>query len=233
MKMCAQDIEFTLIRSDRKTADIVIERSGDVIVRAPEGVDDERVREVVAGRALWVHRSLAEWEDLNASRRHRPLVQGQGFAYLGRSYRLKFVDSTDVPLRLKNGRWELSEAFVAREGEAAARKAFRDFYTARGTQIFNERVQHLAPLVGVEPGEVVVKELGYHWASCGAGGTLNFHWKTLMSPQTVIDYIVVHELCHLRFRDHSDAFWNEVDKVLPRYRERKEWLRLNGAALDV
>ena len=233
MKMCAQDIEFTLIRSDRKTADIVIERSGDVIVRAPVGVDDERVREVVADRALWVHRSLAEWEDLNSSRRHRPLIQGQGFAYLGRSYRLKFVADADAPLRLKNGRWELSEAFVTRDGEAAARKAFRDFYIARGMQIFTERVRQLAPLVGVEPGEVAVKELGYHWASCGAGGGLNFHWKTLMAPQTVVDYIVVHELCHLRFRDHSDAFWNEVDKVLPRYRERKEWLRLNGAALDV
>jgi predicted metal-dependent hydrolase len=233
MKMCAQDIEFTLIRSERKTADIVIERSGDVIVRAPVGIDDERVREVVADRALWVHRSLAEWDDLNSSRRHRPLVQGQGFAYLGRSYRLKFVDDSDVPLRLKNGRWELSEAFVVRESEAAARKAFRDFYTAKGIQIFRDRVRQLAPLVGVEPGEVAVKELGYHWASCGAVGGLNFHWKTLMAPQTVIDYIVVHELCHLRFRDHSDAFWNEVDKVLPRYRERKEWLRVNGAAMDI
>lgn len=233
MKMCAQDIEFTLIRSDRKTADIVIERSGDVIVRAPVGIDDEAVRAVVADRALWVYRSLAEWEDLNASRRYRPLVQGQGFPYLGRSYRLKFVDDTEVPLRLKNGRWELSEAFFAREGEPAARKAFRDLYIEKGVQIFAERVRHLAPLVGVEPGEIAVKELGYHWASCGAGGGLNFHWKTLMAPQTVIDYIVVHELCHLRHRDHSDAFWNEVDKVLPRYSERKEWLRVNGAALDI
>ena len=233
MKMCAQDIEFTLIRSERKTADIVIERSGDVVVRAPAGVEDEKIREVVADRALWVHRSLAEWEDLNACRRHRPLVQGQGFAYLGRSYRLKFVADSDLPLQLKNGRWELSEAFVARDGEAAARKAFRDYYIAKGMQIFSERVRQLAPLVGVEPGEVTVKELGYHWASCGGGGAMNFHWKTLMAPQTVIDYIVVHELCHLRHRDHSDAFWNEVDKVLPRYRERKEWLRLNGAALDV
>ncbi|AMU93099.1 metal-dependent hydrolase [Sphingopyxis terrae subsp. terrae NBRC 15098] len=233
MKMCAQDIEFTLIRSERKTADIVIERSGDVIVRAPVGIEDEKIREVVADRALWVHRSLAEWEDLNASRRHRPLVQGQGFAYLGRSYRLKFVPDSDVPLRLKNGRWELSEDFVARDGEAAARKAFRDYYIAKGMQIFSERLRQLAPLVGVKPGEVAVKELGYHWASCGTGGAMNFHWKTLMAPQTVIDYIVVHELCHLRHRDHSDAFWNEVDKVLPRYRERKEWLRVNGAALDI
>lgn len=233
MKMCAQDIEFTLIRSDRKTADIVIERSGDVIVRAPNGIDDERVREAVAERALWVHRSLAEWEDLNSSRRHRPLVQGQGFAYLGRSYRLKLIEDSDAPLRLKNGRWELSEAFVAREGAAGARKAFRDLYATKGMQIFTERVRQLAPSVGVEPGPVAVKELGYHWASCGGGGALNFHWKTLMAPQTVIDYIVVHELCHLRHRDHSDAFWNEVDKVIPRYRERKEWLRQYGASLDL
>jgi hypothetical protein len=75
-----------------------------------------------------------------------------------------------------------------------------------------ERVQSLAPRVGVEAGEVAVKELGYHWASCGAGGALNFHWKTLMAPQTVIDYIVVHELCHLRYRDHSDAFWNKLTR---------------------
>jgi predicted metal-dependent hydrolase len=233
MKMCAQDIEFTLLRSDRKTADIVIERSGDVIVRAPVGIDDDQIRDAVANRALWVHRSLAEWEDLNASRSHRPLVQGQGFAYLGRSYRLKFVDDPVIALRLKNGRWELSEAFFTREGAAATRKAFRDFYTAKGTQIFAERVRQLAPIVGVEPGPSTVKELGYHWASCGVGGALSFHWKTLMAPQSVIDYIVVHELCHLRHRDHSDLFWNEVDKVLPRFTQSKEWLRRHGASLDL
>jgi hypothetical protein len=233
MKMCAQDIEFTLIRSDRKTADIVIERSGDIVVRAPAGIDDDTIRHIVADRALWVHRSLAEWVDLNASRRHRPLVQGQGFAYLGRSYRLKFVSGSEVPLRLKNGHWELSEEFLATQGEVAVHKVFRDFYLAKGEQILADRVAHFAPLVGVKPCSIAVRELGYHWASCGTGGALNSNWKALMAPQTVIDYVVVHELCHLRHRDHSDAFWNEVDKVLPRFRERKEWLRRNGAALDV
>jgi predicted metal-dependent hydrolase len=77
MKMCAQDMEFTLIRSERKTADIVIERSGDVIVRAPASIDGDTIRNIVVDRAPWIHRSLAEWADLNASRRHRPLVQGK------------------------------------------------------------------------------------------------------------------------------------------------------------
>jgi predicted metal-dependent hydrolase len=233
MKMCAGEIEFTLIRSERKTADIVIERSGEVIVRAPVEVSDDVIRSIVAERQLWVHRSLAEWAELNATRMHRPLAQGQGFAYLGRSYRLKFVEDRDSTLRLKNGRWELSEPFYLEHGEYAVRKAFRDFYIAKGNLIFAERVARFAPMVAVTPSAIEVKELGYYWASCGNTGALNFNWKTVMAPQTVIDYIVVHELCHLRHRDHTDAFWNEVDKVLPNFRERKEWLRKHGAALDV
>jgi len=232
MRMCAHDIEFTLIRSDRKTADIVVERSGDIVVRAPHTVGDERVVQAVTDRAFWVHRTLAEWDELNAARQHRPLVQGQGFPYLGRSYRLKFVDAEE-PLRFRNNRWELSETFLAESGNAAVRKAFRDFYCAMGERIFGERVAHFASMVDVVPAGVSVRELGYHWGSCGRAGALAFHWKAVMAPQTVIDYIVVHELCHLRHRDHSDAFWNEVDKVLPSYLERKEWLRHNGAALDL
>jgi predicted metal-dependent hydrolase len=94
-------------------------------------------------------------------------------------------------------------------------------------------VAHFASRVGVAPGKVQVKELGYRWATCLANGDVHFHWKCLMAPLTVIDYIVVHELCHLRHRDHSNAFWNEVDKVMPNYRERKEWLRQRGAHLDI
>ena len=85
----------------------------------------------------------------------------------------------------------------------------------------------------MKPGAIHIKDIGYRWASCLKNGDLHFHWKCLMAPLTIIDYIVVHELCHLHHRDHSDAFWNEIDKVLPDYRKRKEWLRVRGAELDV
>lgn len=77
------------------------------------------------------------------------------------------------------------------------------------------------------------KEMGYRWASCGRNGLLNFHWKCMMAPPRIIDYIVVYELCHFYYRNHTDAFWNEVDKVIPDYRERKERLRKYGARLEV
>ena len=93
---------------------------------------------------------------------------------------------------------------------------------------------HPEPLhVPLTPREVGVRELSNRWASCSPNGNLAFHWKCMMAPQTIIDYIVVHELCHFHHLDHSNAFWNEVDKVLPAYGERKEWLRVHGAGLDV
>jgi predicted metal-dependent hydrolase len=138
----------------------------------------------------------------------------------------------DGLLALRNGRFEVSESLL-RAGAPAARKAFRDFYLHRGQRHLEQRVAQFAPKVGVDPGPISVRELGFHWASCGRGGALNFHWKVMMAPATVVDYVVVHELCHLHFRDHSDAFWNEVDKILPAYGQRKEWLRRNGASMEL
>lgn len=233
MKNRVGEIEFTLLRSPRKTADIVVERDGSVVVRAPRSVSTAQIERAVDRRAGWVHRALAEWEELNGGRSRRALVPGSGVPYLGRSYRLKLTKEAAEPLTLRSGRWEVSEALVVAHGEARVRKAFRDFYIAKGAPLLTGRVDAFAKKVGVRTGKVSVRELGFHWASCGKAGALSFHWKLLMAPATVIDYVVVHELCHLRHRDHSQKFWNEVDKVLPRYRERKDWLRRNGASFDL
>ena len=80
---------------------------------------------------------------------------------------------------------------------------------------------------------MTVRDLGFRWGACQPSGDLSFHWKCLLAPLTVIDYIVTHELCHLRHRDHTAAFWNEVDKVLPDHATRKAWLRRHGAELGV
>jgi predicted metal-dependent hydrolase len=111
--------------------------------------------------------------------------------------------------------------------------AFRAFYRAKGAARIGDRVAYHQDKLGVVPGAVRVLNLKNRWASCSADGHLNFHWKCMMAPTTILDYIVVHELVHLRYPNHTAAFWNEVDKVLPDYRERKDWLRVNGAGMDL
>jgi len=228
-----KDIAYEVLRSQRTTADIVIERDGRVLVRAPKSIPDERIEDMIEAKRYWIYKNLAEWRDLNATRVLREYRNGEGFLYLGRSYRLLLVADQDEPLLLKNGRFCLRRDLVDRGEIAAAKMAFRDYYIARGGERIRQRVEYYAPKVGVAPRDVAIRELGNRWASCSPNGNLAFHWKCMMAPQTIIDYIVVHELCHFHHLDHTDAFWNEVDKVMPAYSERKEWLRAHGAGLDV
>ncbi len=229
-----RDIEYQLQPgSPRKTTDIVIERNGQVVVRPPASYTPEQVDALVESKRLWIYRNLAEWKDLNATAVAREWVNGETFLYLGGAYRLTLVSGQGKPLKLKDGRFCLSRDLIESGGTAAARKAFEQFYADKGQQRFADRVAHLAPKVGVEVSAIRVKDMGYRWASCGRNGTLNFHWKCMMAPPQIIDYITVHELCHFHYRNHTDAFWNEVDKVMPDWRERKEWLRTRGAGLDI
>lgn len=193
----------------------------------------EQVDETVLSKRIWIYRNLAEWRDLNATQVTREWVNGETFLYLGRGYRLQLVAGQKDDLKLKDGRFCLQREIVQQGGDIAARRAFVLFYKLKGLPRIRSQVAFFAAKVGVNPGKVQIKDLGYRWASCGTSGDLHFHWKCLMAPLSVIDYIIVHELCHLRYRDHSDAFWNEVDKVLPDYQERKEWLRVRGAGLDL
>ncbi|AMB76325.1 M48 family metallopeptidase [Pantoea ananatis] len=229
-----RDIEYELLPgSDRQTTDIVIERNGMITVRPPRRMTPEQVDETVLSKRIWIYRNLAEWRDLNATQVTREWVNGETFLYLGRGYRLQLVAGQKDDLKLKDGRFCLQREIVQQGGDIAARRAFVLFYKLKGLPRIRSQVAFFAAKVGVNPGKVQIKDLGYRWASCGTSGDLHFHWKCLMAPLSVIDYIIVHELCHLRYRDHSDAFWNEVDKVLPDYQERKEWLRVRGAGLDL
>ncbi|WP_253910917.1 M48 family metallopeptidase [Stutzerimonas zhaodongensis] len=228
-----RDIEYQLLPgSDRHTTDIVIERNGVVTVRPPKRMTPEQVDETVLSKRMWIYRNLAEWRDLNARRVTREWVSGETFLYLGSGYRLQLVPGQDEPLKLKDGRFCLRREVIERGGYDA-HQVFEAFYKTKGLPRIEKRVAYFAARVGVAAGAVQIKDLGYRWASCTKSGDLHFHWKCLMAPLTIIDYIIVHELCHLHHRDHSDAFWNEVDKVLPDYRERKEWLRIRGAELDL
>ena len=225
-----KDIEYSLVRSRRKTASIYIERDGQVSVLVPDKLTDRQIEDLLESKRKWIYRNLAEWQDLNARKVHRDYVNGEGFLYLGRSYRLKLVSDLAEPLMLKDGYFCLR---TTNGSLPDADAAFKAFYREKGTVRIPPRVAYYQAKMDVEPKAVKVLDLKHRWASCSPGGNLNFHWKCMMAPLTILDYIVVHELAHLIYPNHTKAFWNEVDKVMPDFQERKEWLRVNGAGMDL
>ena len=221
-----KDIDYSLQRSDRKTASIYIERDGEVSLFVPDWLDDSQIEELIESKRKWIYTNLALWQDLNATRVNREFVNGEGFLYLGRSYRLQIVEEQDVPVRLKDG------YFCLRSADSGA-VAFKEFYRQKGIERIPQRVAVYEKAMDVSASSIKVQELQNRWGSCTSTGNLSFHWKCMMAPMTVLDYIVVHELAHLKHKNHTPEFWNEVDKAMPDYRERKEWLRLNGAGMDL
>ena len=98
-------------------------------------------------------------------------------------------------------------------------------------QTIPERVAHFAPLVGVTYGRITIRSQHTLWGSCSSKGNLNFNCLLMLTPPEVLDYVVVHELCHRKEMNHSAHFWAEVEHVLPDYEIQRKWLRENGTAL--
>lgn len=115
-------------------------------------------------------------------------------------------------------------------GEKLTPEALRQL-TDRAAQVIGERVNFFAPLVGVTYGRVTIRHQRTRWGSCSGKGNLNFNCLLLLAPEKVLDYVVVHELCHRKELNHSPAFWAEVKRVLPDYGECRKWLKQNGARL--
>ncbi|NLC43510.1 MAG: M48 family metallopeptidase, partial [Clostridiales bacterium] len=101
----------------------------------------------------------------------------------------------------------------------------------KALKVIPGRVAHYAPIVGVDYGKITIRNQRTRWGSCSGKGNLNFNCLLMLTPPEIMDYVIVHELCHLLELNHSANFWNEVERVLPDYKVHKEWLKNNGGAL--
>jgi predicted metal-dependent hydrolase len=225
-----EGLSFSIHRSPRRrTIGITVDRDGDLAVAIPDKGDMARVEKTVRKKLFWVFTKLAEKSLLFQPIPEKEYVSGEGFCYLGRSYRLLLVNDTvedgAAPLRLAHGRF-----IMHRQDQSKAATLFTRWYTDHARQWINRRVQEFVTRTGKQPKQVRVLDLGNRWGSCSTEGGLNFHWRTIRLPPSLVEYVVVHELVHLIEPRHDRAFWSRLERVMPDYRERKRRLSIQGAS---
>ena len=226
--LIVDDLQLTLRRSARrKTMQITVERDGGLMLLAPPEVTEEKLRQFVEEKRFWIYSRLAEKERLQRAIPTKEYVDGEGFLYLGRSYRLKLVDEQAVPLKLSAGRFNLlrSEQFRAREH-------FIRWYSDHARDWLTLRVKSYQGRMDLAPTAVRVQDLGYRWGSCGKGAQLYFHWKTILLPKHIAEYVVVHEMTHLHEPHHTPEFWLRLERAMPDYEQRKNWLAEHGIEVE-
>lgn len=223
------DLQLEVRRSARRrTLGLTVERDGSLVLTAPPGVDEARLARFAREKRPWIYQKLAAKEALSPPLPVRRYVTGAGFPYLGRSYRLQLVAEQDAAVKLEGGRFKMRRD-VAAEGRAAMIR----WYTARAVPWLAARVAGHAGRASVVPSAVTVQDLGFRWGSCGKGGRVYFHWQAILLPPRIVDYVVVHELVHLREPHHTPAFWRAVERILPDWEPRRRWLAEHGHELLV
>ena len=224
------DLEFELRRSPkRRTVGITVDRDGELILHAPDDLPVEAITRIASDREIWIHSKLAAKEQLTASVREREYVSGEGFYYLGRSYRLRIVDDPDGSLlRLYRGRFELR-----RDQTDQGRDTFIRWYRSHAKPWIQKRLEPWIPRIGAEPSDIAIRSLGNRWGSCTPDGKLLFHWRAILLPPSIVDYLLVHELVHLQESLHTPDFWQRVERTLPDYQQHKHWLAHRGAEYTI
>ena len=233
--LLVDDLSFLVKRSARRrTVGLTVDRNLSLVAHLPAHADVEEVRKLILGKMVWVHQKLATHKGSSRESvfRRPEFVDGEGFYYLGKHYRLKLFDVPPDGSPVPTVRFVGDRLLFRREQSEGGEARIVEYYTRAAHTYLNSSVKRWKSIVGVEPARYVeVMDLGYRWGSCSADGTLNFHWRVMQLPPPVIDYVVVHELSHLKMPDHSPEFWREVRRVMPDYELHRRWLREKGGDL--
>lgn len=223
------ELTYTIQRSaNRRKLTITVERDRSVVVHAPEGVSDEKIKRVVNLKRQWIYEKIGhpqKYQDLP----HPPgkeLVSGESALYLGRQYRIEIVktDLTEI---------QFSRRFLipAIQGSERA-KALREWYIGKAREKIVPRVKQYARQLGVDVAEVKIVDNRYRWGSCTLKNNVNINWRLIKAPVFVIDYVIIHELAHLIEANHTPRFWNIVRAQAPTMDKAKAWLKENGQLLE-
>jgi predicted metal-dependent hydrolase len=230
-----KELKYILTRSSRRTVGIAIEKSGLVKVSSPAKVSESYINQLLLKKSAWILKKLVELETREAkSNKPKVFEEGESFSYLGKEFKLKLYRSSTLkkPIVKLDGDNILIRLPINFEAENI-KKALKLWYIEKFKLIIEERVKHYSEIIGVHPQKITIREQKTRWGSCSGRGNINFNWKLIMASLEVLDYVVIHELCHMREMNHSEKFWKLVEGIFPQYKKCRVWLKEKGDQLSI
>lgn len=228
-------IRYAVIeRPLRRTLGIEVHPEGRVLVLAPPGCDIATIDEKLHLRAGWISRQLAKFSRYERHTAPRHYLSGESHRYLGRQYRLRIV-ANDPSLRKTQVKLTRGEMLVTSQGPLPPEKVkdlLRRWYLGRAREIYGSVLDDVFGFFerqGHEMPRITVREMRSRWGSLSSGGLMTLNSRLVQAPRPCIEYVIVHELCHLTYRDHSLGFYSMLGQVMPDWQVRKN--RLEKALL--
>ena len=233
-----KQIHYEIIRTSRKKTVAIYVGPAVVTVRAPRRLSNNKIHSLVQKKAKWIFDRQERIINERELQPPKEFISGESFPYRGRQYRLKVMpteNGTDTSCYLRNGRLQvkIGTHLKGKEVKDAVRETLIAWYKERVKSKIIERLPRLTRQLGRWPVSIQIKDQKCRWGSCSRNGIIRFNWKIIMAPVSVIDYLIVHELCHLIHQNHSAAYWKEVEALIPDYRKMRDWLRIHNFIMSI
>lgn len=225
-------IEYTLIQAVRRDVLLQALPEGATRVYAPKRIALREIDELVRKNAEQI---VVMHQKLDAERKRPPVSDGSELTIEGERWRLRLSESARTRAQFipAESGGELRLSLRQPGDEEAVRSALKSALAARALERIRERIEIYHPKIGGEFGRVAVRDQRSRWGSCSSKHNLNFNWKLILAPTQALDYVVIHELCHLHEFNHSPRFWALVRTQMPDYEIWKKWLKAHGSELGV
>jgi len=220
-------INFNLLYCDRKTMEIAVHPDSTVIVKAPMQSDITLVETKIKKRARWILRQLNYFKQFSPKTPTRCYVNGETHLYLGKQYRLKLAEGTENSVKLSHGFFHITCRNTPTPN--AAKKQLDQWYSEKAQGLFTaslDRCWQKFNDCGIDQPKLSIKRMKKRWGSLSDKGTITLNTDLIRAPKECIDYVVTHELCHLKYHDHSPEFYKLLDSILPGWEKIKHKLEV-------
>jgi predicted metal-dependent hydrolase len=237
IELDGQNVTYTLLLDKRrKNIQLRILPTAVIEIVTPGKLAALDIEHIIASKSTWIKRRLSKLASLAENPVNQQVACGSQLLYLGEPHTLALlpgspkieVTATDGELRVILPQSLLEQV----QSGTVLQKIIKAWLVDQAGKLLHAKTKEWAAIIGVSPKKITIRDQKSRWGSCSSLGSINYNWRVIMAPLWVTDYLVIHELCHMLVPNHSSAFWEQVGRFCPNYKECRKWLTDNGKLLS-
>ena len=224
-------MNILITRTKRKKTISILIKDGNVEVKAPFNLNQKEIDSFILKKEKWIKNKILFQKSIKKLPKKK-FINGEVFKFLGKDLMLKINTSDAKKTYIKNDYIYLNLKNNTKNNREKIKKELELFYRSFSERILKEKTLIESKKMNLKVNEIKVRSYKNRWGSCSSNGDISYNWKLIMAPEKIINYVIIHELCHLIHFNHSRDYWGEVSKKIPNYIENKEWLKSNQYLFD-
>ncbi|WML50102.1 SprT family zinc-dependent metalloprotease [Neobacillus sp. PS3-34] len=228
-----ETISFEIKYKKRTSTGIYIDVYGNVEVHAPKGTPDESVLQLLEDKWDLIQQKSKEKKDRLLGPQEKVYEHGESFLYLGNTYPIQIHQDINITQDYVVFEGEKLHIYVKQLEDEKIKQALKRYYYQQCKALVEKSIQSYKSNFKVKPRSIRISDSKTTWGTCDSKLQLTFNWRLAMAPLKVIDYVVVHEMCHMIHLNHDRSFWRLVGKIMPDYKEQENWLAISSWKMTV